>query len=510
MTDQTLKNITRGVSITFLQNIILTIIGVLYWVVLARLLGPEKLGVLAIGFSIVSIFGIGTLQGLQPAIVRYVAGYLKKGEISKARSVILYSAKIKIITGLFFAILLFLLSKIIALNVYHNSELFEILRLMSVLVLINSVSSIFPSIFEGLQKFEYSLYLSTTASILNFIFVINLVLFGYGLKGAVFGLITSAIITCIIGYIKSSQLMPKSNLNEKISIKELLGFSVPYSVSTMFYLIYENAGNLILGYFYSPVIVGYFSFAYNIANYPTKISYALHTGLLPSMSELHATKDRKTYEEVYLYSVKYLMILGCFVTTMVIVFSKELVLLLGGAEFLPAVILLQIMVLLNIARIAGAPNQSLFLSIGNTSIILKITMLKAFLEVLLYIALIPLFGAIGAAVAMVISWMIVFGVNFFAVWKIGNIKIPLHYLTNPILGICTGYLIVAMSLPVILKVILGLGLYIISIILTNALDLNDLKRLEKAKTGNMIFDKMVAVVLISFKKGIRLKERYYG
>ena len=119
-----------------------------YRIVVAKNLGVEGYGLFSIVTLISVIFVSFFSLGLGEGVLRYISFYNGENKQNKIKSLLAFSLIISIFTGILAGICLFLLSDLLAITVFHNSELSFLLKLSSFFIPI----SIFAGVFRGVLK----------------------------------------------------------------------------------------------------------------------------------------------------------------------------------------------------------------------------------------------------------------------------------------------------------------------------------------------------------------------
>jgi len=363
------SDITRGSSALMFQRIVVTLMGIVYGAVLARLLGPQNIGLIALANSVAFIIGITAgfaVSGLKPAMVRNIAFYIANNEYGKAKDIYKKGFLIHALLGAISTGIVIITADLVANLLFNTPELSFLITLTGLLVSVEVANRFVGSLFESLKAFVSHSTLMTIDTAGRMTLSLSLFFLGYGVPGVIAGGIISGGITNTFGYLFIRRKLPFIHAKletEFDGFKELFSFSIIYSISYIFYRIYENTPFLILGFYLTADTVGHYSYAYNIANRPSLFGFAFYTTLLPSMSEIWADEDTDLMKKTYTSMIKYLMIFSTFFSMLLIVFAEEIILILAGPEFLPAVQLLQILALVSILRILDAPIQSVLLTI---------------------------------------------------------------------------------------------------------------------------------------------------
>lgn len=175
-----------------------------------------------------------------------------------------------------------------------------------------------------------------------------------------------------------------------------------------------NQGNIfILNYYATPSEVGFYSVALSIANILFFFSISLEIGLYPKVA--HATME----EAIKLVQVatRQILLITALAALIMAAFSKYIVLIYGGEAFLPSVtpliLLLPGVVMLVIPKILS----TLWVRKGWFLPLTFVATGTAVLSLILNLALIPEFGAKGAAIATTMTYALASFIGLFLYWK---------------------------------------------------------------------------------------------
>jgi O-antigen/teichoic acid export membrane protein len=205
----------------------------------------------------------------------------------------------------------------------------------------------------------------------------------------------------------------------KDSLKVHLG-----SIATFSWM---QANFLILNYYATPSVVGFYSAAFSIANILFFFSISLEIVLFPKVA--HATME----EAVMLIkaATRQILLITLSAASLIAFFSKEIVLIYGGKAFLPSItpliLLLPGVVIFVIHRILSIlwVRRGWFLRLTLISISIAI------LSLILNFMLIPKLGATGAAIATTFTYCISSLIGLILFWKyvkkdFSGLFIPTH------------------------------------------------------------------------------------
>jgi O-antigen/teichoic acid export membrane protein len=152
--------------------------------------------------------------------------------------------------------------------------------------------------------------------------------------------------------------------------------------------------------------VGYYGTAYQVTGVLERAPLFIMATLYPVMSRL-AADDPAALASLYRDSVRKLAVIAVPMVAVVTLLAPELVAILGGADFAPAVTPLRVLVWSTAALYPAIVAGNVLIALGQTGKNLRAWAVAAPVNIVLNLALIPLYGASGAALATVISFVVV-------------------------------------------------------------------------------------------------------
>lgn len=131
----------RNISFSFIEKCLTSTVGALISIYLINYLGPEKYGVFSYLSSLVYLFGILTFPGINNVIIKHIAQGKNSSYLISA------SFYLSLVTSVvaFLFMLLFINNK---------DEGLMMFAVFSSLTIFNTISSVFKSYFNGMQKID--------------------------------------------------------------------------------------------------------------------------------------------------------------------------------------------------------------------------------------------------------------------------------------------------------------------------------------------------------------------
>lgn len=283
--DELLKNGTT----MFISGTIAGIFNYIYQVYIGRALGPEEYGVFGALFAIFYMIAIIS-QTLGTSTTQFVSKFV--GEGKAIGFFIKGSLKRTILFG----------SAISMIFLFFNRDLMSILKLpniwpIMVLILILSLSWINPIIdgsLRGMKRFSSLAVSNVSNTFFKLFFGIALVIAGFGVSGALFGVAIGMILGLIISFIFLKPYIKPNNPHEPdFRYSSFYSYSFPVMVAMISLSIPSNLDVIMAKYFFSPAEAGLYTSVSVLGKIIFFFSAAVGTVMFPMVAEKF-TKNEDT------------------------------------------------------------------------------------------------------------------------------------------------------------------------------------------------------------------------
>lgn len=410
MVDKELEKIAKGSMIVLVGMILSKVFNYLYRLIVARYLGPDSYGLLNLGFAVIGFFTAIALLGFPSGVLRFVSFYKGKDDLSRIKGTILSSLKITLPLSIFLMIIMMFFSNQIAVKIFHNPDLTPILRIFSLLIPIIVVISNLESITQAFQKVAYNIFVrNVSESGIQFIATFILFLIGFGLMGAVYGyviaLASSAIIFVFLVQKKVFPIFGKK-IQSIGNFKELASYTWPLTFVSVIGMIQNWGDNIFIGIFKSAAEVGLYNAALPMAGLLLIASTTITFLFVPIITELYAKDSKDEVVKIYKTTSKWIFFLNLPVLLILILFPKEVLLVLFGPEYMQAYLVLVVLSFGYFIYSLLQQPSGVLQSIKQTRFILFNSLLVTALNVILNITLIPPYGMMGAAISAFITFVV--------------------------------------------------------------------------------------------------------
>lgn len=430
----------KSIKKNFIYNLILTSANMLFPLVtapyLSYILGAQNIGKVNFATSLINWFILIAAFG----IPRYGIREISKNRDNKKQMSSVFWNLISIQT------IISLISIIIYMLVIFNIPRFEMdieIYLMMIVMLVLNIFSI-DWFYQGIEEYGYitvrNIALKVISIILIFIMVQNkddyLIYAGINIFGMCFN--------NILNYINAGKYIDKKVYEFKLVyyMKELK----IYFVTTLVIALYTQLDQTFVGYS-SPENLAFYLRSKMVLGVGMSITNSIVTVLIPRTAYLKQ-HDYELYKSVISKSINYIYIIGLPCIVGIFLLSKEVMILLGGAEFIPASYSLQIIsILVVINSIGGWQVNQILIPYKQEKIAFKIQTIGAILSVVLNILLVPKLSYIGAAISWVITEIFLVIVETIAINKKCE-DLQIRYITNSSVKYFISVMI--MALPIIL------------------------------------------------------------
>ena len=470
-----IKTIFHNMSWILISQIIASICGFIWTIVIARYLGVHDYGILGFATSLTGILSITIDFGVSRHIVRHIAT-----DYDSAPKYLGNAIPLKSVFAIFTAIL-----TLILLLIMKCDETTIIITLLFTLEMI--IKSFIDLINGGFQAFEKGKYQGIGNTLLNLILLIFILLAIFsdlGLLGITFAYLISNFIALIYVYISFTKHITKPSFEfDKSFCKKITMYSIPFAITGVLYSIYYSVDIIMLENIIGNFATGIYSASYKLINVITLLYTAYTAVIFPVMSKFFKN-DEKLLETSYEKSIKYLMLIMIPLAMATMIYSTDIILLIYGPEYIDSAPTLSILIWTVCLLFVASPGNILLQSAHKEVTVTKIYAIAAVFNIILNFILIPRFSYIGAAMTTVISDILIVIIQKYVIQKIGYkpnkklyydlikiitgagiLGIALHYLNlNMLVAIPTG-IIIYFGVVYLLRVFDDDDMYIIKEIL---------------------------------------------
>ncbi len=386
-------NASRIISNTFylfLDWVVLTAGGYLYWVVMGKLLSPAEVGRFSTVFNI-AMFLVGfTGLGMNIAITKLFPSYQKEGQKKKIIGTFWWVVKTTSLSSVLFGILLvimyFLLPKSPMIGFY------DVLLIVFMILTTNMLYAT-NGYFYGLQNFRFVFLSDTILAASKVAVMLPFVVLGYGYLGPIYGFISASLLTLFA----RARSIPAGR--GPVDKRTLWFYSVSALTSTAGAMLINQGNIVVLSLFSTASTVGLFSLMFFLSSPMRIIPQLISSGIFPITSAQADSNDKGSVNRIFFHGTRYALVLTVPLLATLVLFSNQAVLLLSSPEYLEAAYIVPIIATAYLSAGLSVIFINTLYATGRVNESRDAQLLGGAVNLVFSVWLIPIYGLMGASAA---------------------------------------------------------------------------------------------------------------
>ena len=485
-------------SYSFILTLILKFGGLIFTVLIARILLPELFGIYSLALSVVTIVLSFTDFGIDNTFLRYFSKALGKRDKPKARTYFKYLLKIKLFLVTLFVLMIIIFAKFISYNIYNKPLLFFALIFSCLFIIMESLTGFFGGIIVATKNLKPLLFLTSlnqlmkillsllAISLIRYEFKVPSLFIAFAISGGIY-----LFLMFLIAYKKNKEFLVGSKTNiDKKSVNNYLKFMAISSLSLAFF---GSIDILMLGKFVAVEYLGYYRVSLSLILTIASL-FSLSSIFLPIFTQINKARFNRGFHK----TLRYILILAIPATAGIIFIAKYLIKAIYGNEYLLGVTSIYFLSFLIMTTPLIGLYSIIFQSKARPQIVSKAVLISLVMNIIFNIFVIilfknnPLFMIGGVGLATSLSRIFLLGLLVFSAKKEFNFKVKGIGLRAPIFAtiIMSLFLLVFnhfVNMNIffgVIEVIFGAGIYLGILIMTKGINKEDfglIKNLFKRK-----------------------------
>lgn len=302
----------------------------LYHLLMGRMLGPTDYGVLASLISLVYLLSV-PMGALGLAIVKFVSAFRGETKFEKIGIFFRSTTKKLLPFSFLFLLVLSVFSPFIVSFLHLNSVFpFLIIVMTSFVGIFSTVNG---AILQGLLRFGYITAIGVLEMGLKLIVGVLLVVLGFKVNGALFGLLIGAIIAYFLSFYPLRSL-PSIEKEKDFRSKPIITFILPVFFSILSFTSLYTIDIVLARHFLTAEEAGFYSALANLGKIIFFISGPVVSVMFPLISERYASG--KNYYSLLLASLGLVAVICLIVTGVYFLLPELMVEMLYGSAYLAA------------------------------------------------------------------------------------------------------------------------------------------------------------------------------
>ncbi|WP_369345669.1 stage V sporulation protein B [Caldalkalibacillus mannanilyticus] len=340
----------QGTIILIIAGLITKILGFINKIVMARILGPEGIGLYMMAVPILILVITLTRLGLPVAISKLVAEASTQGDHQRIKRILVVSLAITGSLSVLFTILTIMGAKVLSTLFLTDQRAYYPLVAITPIVPIVAISSVIKGYFQGKQNMKPSAYSQVIEQVVRISLVafLSILLLPYGLEFAAAGAMISVVIgeAAALLYLFTTFELRKGKTFKirsqffaqlakgKQTLKELLRIGLPTTGSGLIGSISWTmeaiivAQSLALAGIATAVATAQYGllsgYAIPLVTLPMFITYSLSVSLVPAVSEAAAKRDYRLIHRRIYQAIRIALLFGAPSTVLMYVFAVPL------------------------------------------------------------------------------------------------------------------------------------------------------------------------------------------
>ncbi|MCI0497229.1 MAG: flippase [Thermoplasmata archaeon] len=367
--------------------------------ILARSVSKDDFGVFALAQTLaLFLVPVGSF-GMNRAAVRQIAYYKALGDRERINGVVRSAIHIWVFSSMAISIVFFLIAAPLATRFFSDSDLVPTLQLFSVYIAASVVSREVGATFRGFRNVRPKVYFEDIVPrvmvIGGFLYLssIGAPLLTYTVV-YVSCFVTAAVLSMIYLFMNHSFYEPWVPLHYT-----MLAIGLPLMVQEVLFLSNSMLSVIILAGYSDSATVGSYAAAQKLA---VKIPF-IFTGMLftflPVLSAYKARENVKGMKTVYARFTRWVIIITMPAVLLGLLFPVELMDLLYGPDYRSSWALLMMLVIAHAWQPFLGPAGPTMIALGQVRMLMAFAITTALITVVVSVTLIPVYGAMGAAIA---------------------------------------------------------------------------------------------------------------
>lgn len=356
--------------------------------VLARLLMPEDFGTIGIMMVFITLSNVFIDSGFSASLIQ------KKEITEKDKSTVFFT---NLILSVIVYCLILIFSPWIA-DYFHNNELHNLLKVLGIILIIDAFCAIQNTILMRDMNFKLITQIKLAAIMIAASIAIFLAYKGFGIWALIIQYIIYSIIRTVTTWIFAK--WRPSLVFSKSSFKTLFGFGSKLLLSTFVAELYVNFQQILIGRYYKPSDLGYYSQARQFQQIPTgTISQVINSVAFPAYAKLQ--NDRVSLKTLFRQNVRIVAYFNTPIMVLLASIAHPLIILLYSSKWVGSIGYFQFLCVgFGIFLAIHQCSLSVLKAIGRSDYVLKLEIIKKFLGVLFIIIGLNIWGIWGILYAL--------------------------------------------------------------------------------------------------------------
>jgi O-antigen/teichoic acid export membrane protein len=379
-------------------------VGLVLVILITRFLGSDNYGKLGTAWAIGAVLTIFAPLGLDQLMVREVA----RDKTVAAK----YLGNVLVLESLL-AIPCMGLIALAAWIMRLPADSAEVLYIAGGYYILISLGNDIKNVFQAYEQMEYIAVLTIVRSVITLVLGAAVLLLGYGIVAVVWAYFAGAVLDVVVTLFVSMKRFVKPRLEiDLVFWKQKVIQALPFAVLALVTATYSQVDVIILRVVQNENAVGWYRAATTLAYTFGLLPSILSSTIFPVLSRFHVS-SKEALKFTVQKSAKYLLVLGFPIATGIAMLAGPIMALFYPADFSPAIPALRILAIYIPFSFLNAVLGIMLFSMDKQRLRLYVYLVSTGARILLNILFIWKLSLTGAAIAIVSSEALLFGLNYY-------------------------------------------------------------------------------------------------
>lgn len=361
------KTIT-GVLWSAVDNFAAQAITFLVGIILARLLTPAEFGLIGMLAIFISVSETFINSGFTNALIR------KNDATETDYSTVFY---FNLAAGITLFLILLFSAPLIG-RFFNEPQLVPIVRVLAIGLIISSLTIIQRTTLTKRIDFKLQAKISLISGILSGVIAIAMAYKGFGVWSLVVKTLSAQAITSLLLWLWN-RWRPTLVFSRK-SFKELFSFGSKLLASGLIDTLYQNMYYVIIGKFFSPADLGFFTRAKGFVDLPsTNLDAVMTRVTYPVLSQMQ--DDKVKLKAGYKRMIKSIMFISSVLLVGMAAIAEPMIITLIGEPWRQAILYLQIISFIGMLYPLHALNLNMLQVLGRSDLFLRLEIIKKIISI---------------------------------------------------------------------------------------------------------------------------------
>lgn len=387
------KEIAKGSIWMLLMRFSIKGLGLISTLILARILMPEDFGLIAMAMTFIAFIDLFQTIGVDMALIQ-------NQQAGEAHYNTAWT--IKVILGALCGLVVVIFAPFTA-SFFDEPKLESVLYVLSLGLFLYGFPNIGLVDFQKKMTFKYDFYYQVLTKLLSFFITIGAALTLRNYWALIIGQLSGAVLRILLSYY-IHPFRPKFSLSKW---RELMGFSTWIFFNSLLRFINSQCQYIFLGRLEKSESVGHYKLSEEIATITTaEIVAPINRAAYPGYSKL--SDEIQALKESYLNVFSMIALIAIPSAIGIMLVAPELVLVLLGEKWAVIAPMMQVVALGSVFSALSTNSTYIFFVLMRQKTVTAIMLFKSVVFIALLVYLIPIYGAIGAAYALLLSEVFTF------------------------------------------------------------------------------------------------------